>query len=333
MRYVTRAGTVTAVLVVGMSILPTAAQTAAVSAGKAGDTRWIDVSVATLWTEPGIDRGVDAAASGNPAKPGRWLRKMSLADRKWLYGHLETQALYGDRVILLGSAGAWSKIAVVDQPTPRNRAGYPGWVPTAQLTDQPPAVTDRVATVKRRSARTFADPTREQAAMRLSYGTRLPVRAVSGRAVEMVDLDGGALHVLRKAVRVSASGADPRRTRGWALVKQASKFLGKQYLWGGTSGFGYDCSGFTHEVYGHFGVTIPRDAGPQSEAGRPVARERLRKGDLVFFANSTGVHHVGMYVGRNRMIHSPRTGQPVQITSLSVQPWAGEYAGARRYRG
>lgn len=332
MRYVTRAGISTAALLVGTCVLPPAAQTAAVSTRDGGDTRWIDVSVATLWTEPGIARRVDAAASGNPAKPGKWLRKMSLGDRKWLYGHLETQALYGDQVVLLGSSGAWSKIAVVDQPTPRNKSGYPGWVPTAQLTDQAPAISDRVATVKRRSARTFLDATRTQPTMRLSYGTRLPVRDVNRRTVELVDLDGVAVHIKRKAVRVSAAQAGPRVIKGKALVEQASKFLGRQYLWGGTSGFGYDCSGFTHEVYGHFGITIPRDAGPQSEAGRPVSRDRLRKGDLVFFANSSGVHHVGMYAGRNRMIHSPRTGQPVQITDLSVQPWSSEYAGARRYR-
>lgn len=297
-----------------------------------GRSAWIDVSVATLWTEPDINRPVDFPASRNPAKPGRWLRTMTLTERKWLYGHLETQAVYGDRVTVLATSGSWSKVAVAGQPSPRHRSGYPGWLPSAQLTDSAPVAAPRTATVKRRSVKVFHDAALTRRAMRLSYGTRLPVTARNRDAVELVDLDGEPIYVARKAVRLRGGDAAPRPVTGKALVRQARKFLGVQYLWGGTSGFGYDCSGFTHEVYGQFGITIPRDAGPQFDAGVPVPRTRLRRGDLLFFANSTGVHHVGMYVGRNRMIHSPRTGQPVQISSLAERTWAAEYAGARRFR-
>ena len=58
----------------------------------------------------------------------------------------------------------------------------------------------------------------------------------------------------------------------------------------------------------------------------------LRKGDLVFFRNRSGaIHHVGIYAGRGRMIHSPRTGQPVQVSSIRTGIWAREFAGGRRY--
>ena len=58
----------------------------------------------------------------------------------------------------------------------------------------------------------------------------------------------------------------------------------------------------------------------------------LRKGDLVFFRNRSGaIHHVGIYAGRGRMIHSPRTGQPVQVSSITKGIWAREFAGGRRY--
>jgi cell wall-associated NlpC family hydrolase len=105
-----------------------------------------------------------------------------------------------------------------------------------------------------------------------------------------------------------------------------------QYLWAGTSGFGFDCSGFTCLVHQALGVTIPRDGAPQSAAGVKVALSSLRGGDLVFFRDSSGqIHHVGMYVGSGNMIHAPATGQPVRVVSLSAEPYAREFAGGRRY--
>ena len=98
------------------------------------------------------------------------------------------------------------------------------------------------------------------------------------------------------------------------------------------SGFGLDCSGFTCLVYQALGVTIPRDAAPQAADGVKVARTALRAGDLVFFRGSSGqIHHVGMYVGGGRMIHSPATGSPVSVVSLAAEPYAREFAGGRRY--
>lgn len=116
------------------------------------------------------------------------------------------------------------------------------------------------------------------------------------------------------------------------MVAEARKFLGLQYLWAGTSGFGFDCSGFTHSVYLAYGVTIPRDADRQAVRGTPVAASDLKPGDLVFFrASPSGpIGHVGMYVGSGEMIDAPHTGAPVRIDSV----WSfGNYAGARRYLG
>ena len=72
------------------------------------------------------------------------------------------------------------------------------------------------------------------------------------------------------------------------LINTGKMFLGLPYIWAGTSGFGFDCSGFTHTIYKSHGITIPRDSGPQSRAGVAVDKENLQKGDLIFFAHDRG---------------------------------------------
>ena len=84
-------------------------------------------------------------------------------------------------------------------------------------------------------------------------------------------------------------------------------------------------------AYGQQGVQIPRVAADQARAGRPCRANQLAPGDLVYFADSSGyVHHIGMYVGGDKFLHAPHTGDVVKISSLSEAHYAREYAGARR---
>ena len=120
--------------VLGVVVMLAVAACAWPAAAAAAPSRWIDVSVATLWVEPRLARPVDAPSVAAVADPRAWVAAMSTAQKRWLVGKLETQALYGTRVSLLATSGAWSKVAVPGQPTPRDARGYPGWVPTRQLT-------------------------------------------------------------------------------------------------------------------------------------------------------------------------------------------------------
>lgn len=295
-------------------------------------TRWVRVSVATLWVRPGQTRRVDRPACAYPADPRAWVAAMTTTQKRWLVGRLETQALYGAKVYLLATRGAWSRVAVVGQPTPRHRLGYPGWLPTRQLTATPPPTADAVAVVRRRSAWLFSTAALEGRVLELSYGTRLPVVSVTGAAVEVAGPDGGTGYLPAAAVALHETGTAWPALTGAGLVTEARRFRGLQYLWAGTSGTGLDCSGFTHLVFRALGVTIPRDAGDQLSAGRAVrARSSLRAGDLVLFRTASGVvHHVGLYVGGGRMIHAPGTGRPVAEVALSVEPYRSEFAGGRR---
>ncbi len=94
-----------------------------------------------------------------------------------------------------------------------------------------------------------------------------------------------------------------------AVVEEARRHRGLQYLWGGTSPWGLDCSGLVHVAYRRAGVVVPRDAYAQQAAAEPVALSEARPGDLYFFAREDGhVFHVGFVTGDLRMLHAPETG-------------------------
>jgi len=118
------------------------------------------------------------------------------------------------------------------------------------------------------------------------------------------------------------------------LVETARRFIGVPYRWGGTDrDAGFDCSGLTMVCYRLNGLNLPRVSGSQFRAGKPVDRDRLRQGDLIFFATAGGrrVSHVGLYIGEGKFIHAPRTGKTVRIADLSTPFFARAYLGGRSY--
>ncbi|MBM3070888.1 C40 family peptidase [Enterobacter sp. RHBSTW-00994] len=112
--------------------------------------------------------------------------------------------------------------------------------------------------------------------------------------------------------------------------------IGKPYHWGGTSPrTGFDCSGLVYYAYKDLvKFRIPRTANEMYHLrdASPVDRGELESGDLVFFrTQGRGMaDHVGVYVGNGKFIQSPRSGQDIQITSLSEDYWVRHYVGARR---
>lgn len=100
------------------------------------------------------------------------------------------------------------------------------------------------------------------------------------------------------------------------VVETAATYLGIPYVWGGEyPGTGFDCSGLTRYVFRQHGVEILHYSGYQAQAGAPVPPNRIQTGDLVAFGSP--VHHVGIYIGDDKFIHAPRTGDVVRITPLS----------------
>ena len=137
-----------------------------------------------------------------------------------------------------------------------------------------------------------------------------------------------------RAVSVSRFGAPgvpdrsfppPTRAARSEVVSIAMRYLGAPYRWGASGPNSFDCSGFTLFVYRQVGVSLPHSSRAQFRVGERVSRSDLQPGDLVFFGSP--IHHVGIYVGGGRYIHSPRTGDVVKVSPLSSRM---NYTGATR---
>jgi peptidoglycan DL-endopeptidase CwlO len=123
----------------------------------------------------------------------------------------------------------------------------------------------------------------------------------------------------------SAPPAPPSQYGG--VVGVAMQYLGVQYVWGGSSPNGFDCSGLVSYAYAQVGVSLPHSSYAQYGYGVAVSRDELQPGDLVFF---DGLGHVGIYIGGGQFIHAPHTGDVVKISSLGESWYASTYVGARR---
>jgi cell wall-associated NlpC family hydrolase len=296
-----------------------------------GRSAWVSVSVARLWQSPSAPWRVDRPALQNPVRFRTWLAAMSLSQRRALDLRSDTEALLGDRVVVLRLRPRWAKVAVPSQPSQKDPRGYPGWVPRRQLTAVPTAATPQVATVTERTAWLRTDDADARRVIEISFGTRLPVVGRAAGSVRVLAPGGTVRRLAAGTVAVHQRGTPAIPASRAGLVGTARSFLGLQYLWGGLSGFGLDCSGLTWLDYRVHGIRIPRDALPQSRHGRRTSTRA--PADLLFYASNGRVHHVSMYLGNGQMIHAPRTGRPVTVVAFSAPPLRAEYVGARRYLG
>jgi len=294
-----------------------------------GGNAWVAVSVARLWDSPSAPWAVDAPALRSPVRFRAWLRHMTLDERRALYLRSQSEALLGDRVVIVALRPHWVEVVVPTQPSQKDSRGYPGWVPRRQLTPRAPTRTAQVATVTSRTAWLRTDDADHARSFEISFGTRLHLVGRVGPYVRVLTPRGATLRLFEGAVVVHARGTAALAPSRASLRRTAKSFLGLQYLWGGLSGFGLDCSGLTWLDYRVHGIRIPRDALPQSRHGRRTSTPAV--GDLLFYSSNGLVHHVSMYVGGGDMIHAPGTGKAVQIVPFSEQPLRSEYAGARRY--
>jgi cell wall-associated NlpC family hydrolase len=129
--------------------------------------------------------------------------------------------------------------------------------------------------------------------------------------------------------------ADASRDAGGIqkLISDALGLVGLRYKRGGTDAdTGFDCSGFVGYLFKErLGLDLPRTSRDISHTGEPVEKAELQPGDLVFFNTMRrAFSHVGIYLGNNQFVHSPRSGRSVRVEDMTDRYWSKRYNGARR---
>jgi cell wall-associated NlpC family hydrolase len=124
----------------------------------------------------------------------------------------------------------------------------------------------------------------------------------------------------------------PSTSMGEEIVRVAAALIGSPYKYGGANPHqGFDCSGLVFYSFDQLGVEVPRTAADQRHAAKPVTRDELTPGDLVFFRSSgRRVDHVGIYAGDGRFIHAPSKGAFVTYASLDDPYYRAHFVSAGR---
>ena len=125
----------------------------------------------------------------------------------------------------------------------------------------------------------------------------------------------------------------PSIDKAQAVVDLATKQLGKPYLWGAEGPDSFDCSGLIYYVYKNAAkINLPRTSTEQSSVGTTISISNLKPGDLIFSSTdgSGRVNHVGIYVGNDEMIHSPKAGDVVKKVNINTSYWKESYIVSKR---
>jgi len=245
-----------------------------------------------------------------------------------------SQAICGTNVVSAEEKDGWVKVRTPDD--------YTGWVALASLRalasdEHPYASAGRVLQVESLFANLYREPdvTKHQPLLTVPFEARLEVvteqEGDEGRWIEVRLPDHRSAWVQRGDVTL-----DPKPLTIPQAIALSQRFLGVPYLWGGTSSYGYDCSGFVQMLVRRRGIIMPRDADLQANwaGGQSVERKKLKPGDLLFFGETAEkVTHTGMYIGRGKFIHATTHQHPViQISRLSDQPWTKLLVACRRVK-
>jgi len=295
----------------------------------------VNVPVATLWTSHDSAREIDADAISGTPNIEKWLEKLTYEQRLQLCDDnlVQSQVLFGQEVLIIDEVNDWAHVILPDQPSGKDGRGYPGWIPKDQLIQQSDWYIKQgpLAVITAKKALLYSE--KNEKLMELSYQTILPIVEDIVDRIRVKTPTG--IGILRtEDATIIPAGKDIPKKNGAAIVAAGEQFLGLPYLWGGMSSYGYDCSGFSYNMCLANGYIIPRDAHEQAAAGKHVPLTDILPGDLLFFAYEEGkgrIHHVGIYYGDGKLLHSPNTGKNIEIISLGGTIYEKELCAARRY--
>ncbi|TDD45266.1 hypothetical protein E1263_38985 [Kribbella antibiotica] len=281
------------------------------------------VPITTVWTGPDAPRDVDAPATAAQPDIAAWAKSMDTESRLGLHGRTLTQLLFAEPVIVRTERDGWSEILAPWQPSSGDALGYPGWVPSSHLGELPSSAADPVA-VTVPTAPLLAEPVAGAPLMTVSFATVLASVEQADGYTRVATPDGGSGWLANDVLRSVAEPSTPEDR-----LRLGAQFLGLEYLWGGTSAYGLDCSGLTHSVSRVLGLRIPRDAHDQADTLENVPIDEAQPGDLYFFARPDAkVHHVG-FVSPVGMLHASETGKRLEDAPLPPERRTTLVAAAR----
>lgn len=150
---------------------------------------------------------------------------------------------------------------------------------------------------------------------------------------QQIDMALASLETANRAAEIEKTIQFEKKMDG--LLAEAESYLGVPYRYGGTTRNGIDCSAFVLSVFGAtMGLNLPRVAASQAKEGEQIAKEDIKKGDLVFFSRGGRISHVGIVhdVDSNGEIHfiHASTSRGVMISPLSDRYWGPKFRFAKR---
>lgn len=293
----------------------------------------VAVSVATVWTSADSARKLDEKAVVNPVAIESWIDSLTYETKLELCNEnrVQTQALLGEEIWIISEKDGWAEVIVPSQSSSKDERGYPGWMPTFQIKREEESLLGTISVIRSKKAMLYSEE--ETPLFELSFQTRLPVIKEDSEWID-IKTPLGKGKVKSADAHVFDTLENVPKGTGKDIVAAGEMFIGLPYLWGGMSSFGFDCSGFSYTMCKANGYEIPRDAHDQAAAGEKVELGVIQPGDLLFFAYEEGkgsLHHVGIYYGDGKLLHSPNTGKSIEILEMAGTVYEKELCAARRY--
>ncbi len=238
-----------------------------------------------------------------------------------------SQAIYATPILVISQNPEWSYVETPDI--------YRGWVRNQTLINRQKGYPESAPTCRVKNIWTHLcwvpDTTPHPPVLTVPYGTRLEVLSThDSRWFQARLLDGTCVYG-------QCADFDFRQEHLTMeeMLTEAHQFIGLPYLWGGASGFGFDCSGFVQTLFRQMGIYLPRDAKQQAKYTQAIPLENLERGDLLFFGkNPEKVTHVGLYLGEGAFLHAVTTNKTgphvIQLSQLKDPEWESLYLSGGR---